>query len=262
MPEISSIDGVKIFYEVIGTGDVSLVLIGGWGASTGRECWKYQLPLASNYRIVLIDLVGHGKSGINREKYTMELFGHDIKAVIEELDLKEIILIGWSMGGSVILETELLISDRIIGLIPVDSLFPTLGSLYTKMEEETIPIVIKPFEENFSEAFTNLLNSFITDKIDPKDIETLQTGSKLLDKRSMLSAFRELLKWNVHEILPKVGKPLKSIIAGKTIENYSREEYDRFFDTIYLENLGHLMPYEDPTRFNLVLEERIKDLMT
>lgn len=260
MPKVSSIDSVEIFYEVIGEGDISLIFIGGWGAPTGRECWKYQLSLAEKYKIVLVDLAGHGQSGKNRETYTMKLFGHDINSVVEELDLSNIILIGWSMGGPVILEAACMFEDRVLGLIPVDSLFPTIGSSYTKREEETILLTLKPFEDNFTETYTNLFTSFLSDKFDPEDVAYFNSIVQTLDKRSMISAFRELLIWNVHDILHKIKKPIKSILAGRTMEHFSKEEYEKYINSIVLEGLGHIMHYEDPETFNTALEETMREL--
>ncbi len=123
MPTVTSIDGIEIFYEVLGEGAIALVFVSGWGTVTGMQAWKYQLLLSSKYRLVLLDLAGHGKSDKNRETYIMELSGQDVKSVVEKLDLRNIILIGYSMGGAVILEAEKLVSDRTIGLITTDSLF-------------------------------------------------------------------------------------------------------------------------------------------
>jgi pimeloyl-ACP methyl ester carboxylesterase len=257
LPKVKSIDGTEIYYEVMGEGDIALVLIGGLGATIGRITWRYQLELSEEYKLILIDIAGHGNSGKDREKYTMELYGQDVKAVIEELDLKEVILVGWSLGGAVILEAATLISERILGLIPVDSLFP--NSLYTELNEEAIEGAIKPFEEDFVAAFTNLLNNHISDKFDPKDVEMLHSLAPTLDKRSMNSAFRQLMKWNMHNTLPKVKKPIKSIIAGRTIEVFSKEEYEKYFQAVYTEGLGHLLAYEDPIVFNEVFRGVIKE---
>ncbi len=93
MPLVSSIDNENIYYEVLGDGDISLILVGGWLALTGREIWKFHLKFASKYTLVLIDLSGYGKSNNGRKRHTMQLYGHDIKAVVEKLNLNSIILI-------------------------------------------------------------------------------------------------------------------------------------------------------------------------
>ena len=261
MPEVSAVDGVKIFYEVIGEGDVTLVFIGGWSVATGRKCWEYQLSLATKYRLVLIDLPGHGKSRKDRERYTMELYGQDVRKVIEKLDLNNLILIGWSMGGAVILEAELLLSDKTLGLIPVDSLIPFSTSSYIKQEEGYITNYTKPIRENFQLFFTNFYNYLRSDKLKPKDIVFSQEHIQSLDKRSMISAITELLRWNMYDILPKIKKPIRCIFPGKSINLKLREEINNFFDAIYLEGLKHLMHKEDPVSFNLALEKRINELL-
>ena len=261
LPEVSSIDGINIYYEEIGEGDISLVFIHGWGARTGRKVWRYQLSLAEKYKIILIDLAGHGRSGKNREKYTMELYGHDVKSVIEELDLKELILIGWSMGGAVILEATKLITDRVIGLIPIDALFPSKGSMYTRLDKDAIQEALKPYEEDFAKAYINLLNSFISEKFNTEDKKDWRQAAKTLDKRSMISALKELILWDVHGMLPKIKKPIKSILSSRTMEHFSEEEYGKYIDYTILEDSGHLLPIEDPKQFNSLLEHTINELI-
>ena len=262
MSTVTSIDGTEIFYEVLGEGDIALVFVSGWGSVTSMKVWKYQLPLSSKYRMVLLDLAGHGKSGKNRETYTMELFGHDVKSVVEKLDLRNIILIGWSMGGAVILEAERLLSDRTTGLIAIDSLFSEFPqSIYVGNDEAVAKESVRPFEEDFIGAVTDLFMSFISDKFDPKDIEEAEGFPRSLDKRSMLSAWVELQRWDMHKVLPDIDKPVKCIVAGKTLPKELRDHYNRTFDAVYLEDLMHFLPWEDPDYFNEVLSERISEIV-
>lgn len=259
MPFISSIDNEKIYYEVLGYGDISLVFIGGWLAPTGRELWKYQIKFASEYKIILIDLSGYGKSDMGRKIHTMQLYGQDVKAVIEDLDLKDNILIGFSMGGAVILEAEKLIPERTIGLIPIDAL--RLDSMYTSNDEEKINIFMKPFEENFIEEAINLMKSLISDKFDPQDVMVLEKAIHTMDENSMNSALRELYKWDFRDILPEIEKPIKCIGAGRTLPSKEqRDLYSKIFDTVFIEGIGHVMFLEDPERFNVVLDKRIREL--
>ena len=262
MSFVSSIDGVKIYHEEIGDGDTALVFIGGWGVPTAKKVWKHQLSFSSKYRVVLIDLAGHGESGKNRENYSMELFAQDVRAVIEKLDLRNIILIGHSMSGAVILETEKLLSDRIIGLIPVDSLFLNPERSYIGKRNEVIKEIVKPLENAFTPTVIGLFRSFLSDRFDPLDAEEIQKTPLSLDKRSMISAFVELQKWDVHSALPEITKPIKCILAGKDFPQESRDEYNQFFDTVYLEDVGHLLFIEDPIRFNESLDACISELLS
>ena len=94
-------DGTPISYEVYGTGDPTLIFVHGW--SCDSRYWREQVPeFSKKYRVVVIDLAGHGHSGTSRIIYTMSSFGEDVKAVTEAVGSKKVILIGHSMGGPVI----------------------------------------------------------------------------------------------------------------------------------------------------------------
>jgi pimeloyl-ACP methyl ester carboxylesterase len=86
-------DGEPIAYSVKGKGDITLVFVHGW--SCDSRYWREQVPFfAKNYRVVTVDLAGHGHSGLGREIYTMQAFGNDVKAVVEKVGAKRVILIG------------------------------------------------------------------------------------------------------------------------------------------------------------------------
>ena len=118
---IPSKDGTPISYEIHGAGEPTLVFVHGW--SCDARYWRAQLPhFANNHRVVMLDLAGHGHSGMTRSQYTMRAFGEDVKAVIEATGSRRVILIGHSMGGSVIAEAARLMPSRVKGLIGVDTL--------------------------------------------------------------------------------------------------------------------------------------------
>src|SRR5438093_886209 len=62
---VRSADGLSIAYEVRGKGDTALIFLHGWCGD--REYWKHQVnAFAGEYRIVALDLAGHGESGKDR----------------------------------------------------------------------------------------------------------------------------------------------------------------------------------------------------
>jgi pimeloyl-ACP methyl ester carboxylesterase len=116
---VHSADGVPIAYEVHGQGSPALVLVHGW--SCDRGYWKEQIEyLAPQYQLVLVDLAGHGASGLGRKDYTMAAFGEDVAAVVDRLGLKSVVLVGHSMGGDVVVEAARRLQGRVIGLVWVD----------------------------------------------------------------------------------------------------------------------------------------------
>ena len=125
-----SSDGIPVCYEVHGTGAPALVLVHGW--SCDRSYWSRQIGyFAGRYRVVAIDLAGHAESGAGRPAWTMPAFGNDVVAVVEKLGLEELVLIGHSMGGDVIVETALRLPGRAVGLVWADT-YSSLGEPRTR----------------------------------------------------------------------------------------------------------------------------------
>ena len=119
--EARSADGVAIRYDARGSGDPALVLVHGW--TNTREIWgEHPVTLAREHRVVTLDLAGHGATGENRATWTMDAFGEDVAAVVEELGLERVVLVGFSMGGPVVLEAADRLGERVAGIIFIDTM--------------------------------------------------------------------------------------------------------------------------------------------
>jgi pimeloyl-ACP methyl ester carboxylesterase len=136
----TSSDGIRIAYEVHGEAATALVFVHGW--SCNRSYWRQQLqPFSRQFKVVAVDVAGHGQSGLGRESWTIPAFGGDVAAVVEKLGLKRVILIGHSMGGDVIVESARQLPGRVAGLIWVD----TYKKLGIPRSSEQIQAFIRPF---------------------------------------------------------------------------------------------------------------------
>lgn len=92
-------DGCQLHYEDYGRG-MPVVLVHGLGSSI-RD-WEYQIPaLAGRYRVVALDVRGHGRSDKPRERYSIATFSEDLVALIDHLGLVDVHLVGISMGGMI-----------------------------------------------------------------------------------------------------------------------------------------------------------------
>ncbi len=96
--------GLKLHVTDQGPKDApELLFIHGWAQH--NICWQAQAPLSEAFRVVALDLRGHGSSDAPQDEaaYTdTQLWADDINAVISELGLKQPTLIGWSYGARVI----------------------------------------------------------------------------------------------------------------------------------------------------------------
>ena len=118
---IEAADGVPIVYDAKGAGETALVFLHCW--SCDREFWREQVDVfAEDYRVVAMDLPGHGASGAGREDWSIAGLAEDVRTVVDELGLERVVLVGHSMGGPIALLAAPLLEGRAVGVACVDTL--------------------------------------------------------------------------------------------------------------------------------------------
>ena len=114
-------DGVTIHYDRAGKGKPALVFVHGW--SCDRTYWAKQFDaFAGQYTVLNIDLAGHGESGTDRDDWSIKSFGADVASVVVAEELYDVVLIGHSMGGSVVVDAARRLGDRVSLVVAVDTL--------------------------------------------------------------------------------------------------------------------------------------------
>ncbi|WCS24223.1 alpha/beta hydrolase [Methylobacterium sp. NMS14P] len=98
MPFLAAKDGAQLFYKDWGSGR-PVVLIHGWPLDA--DMWEFQQPALTEagLRTVAYDRRGFGRSDQTWGGYDYDTFADDLKAVLDALDLQDVALIGFSMGG-------------------------------------------------------------------------------------------------------------------------------------------------------------------
>lgn len=242
----SGADGSAIHYGVRGEGDVTLVFVHCW--TCNHRFWDRQIEhFSRDYRVVWLDLAGHGESDSRRERYTMQAFGQDVASVVEAVGARRVILIGHSMGGPVSVEAAGLLGGKVLGVVGVDT-FHT-GFPYPQTETE-IARMVKPFEENFPATTQHMIGTMFTPQSDPavKDwVMTQFDGSK---QALGVSAMYELLRWNAAGKLAQYKGPLRNINAAPT-----GKEQPRHPSVVLIPGVGHFVAQENPDAFNAALQK-------
>ncbi|WP_432545419.1 alpha/beta fold hydrolase [Kineococcus sp. SYSU DK004] len=98
MPFVTTPDGVEIYYTEAGSGQ-PIVLSHGWPLSS--DAWQVELKVFSDagYRVVAHDRRGHGRSEKTAVGHDMDTYARDLAAVVEALDLRDVVVMGHSTGG-------------------------------------------------------------------------------------------------------------------------------------------------------------------
>ncbi len=121
--EVTTPDGARIHLLQRGSGRPILMV---HGITIRSEVWAPQMHLLSDrYRIVAMDLRGHGRSTVGEEGVGRRVAASDIANVIKSLNLKGLVIVGHSMGGMILMEFagrySKLLSERVAGLVFMDT---------------------------------------------------------------------------------------------------------------------------------------------
>jgi pimeloyl-ACP methyl ester carboxylesterase len=114
------VDGIPLHSSIAGSGPKTVILVHGW--TCDETTWKSQVPVLSrNYRVITLDLPGHGQSGAPANgELSMGLFARAIEAIRSEAHIDQVVLAGHSMGTPVILQYARLYPQHSLGLVLVD----------------------------------------------------------------------------------------------------------------------------------------------
>lgn len=251
---VPSADGVPIAYEVVGQGSPALVLVHGW--SCDRGYWKEQIEyLAPQYKLVLIDLAGHGESGMGRKDYTMAAFGADVAAVVDSLGLDKVVLVGHSMGSDVVVEAARLLKGKVTGLVWVDQ----YDSLDDFNSAESVEAFVAKFRKDFRGATETFVRGMFGPNADPKLSDRIARDMASAPPAVGLSALRNTLLNGPS--LPATLAELKLPVVELNADRHPTDHASlarHGVKAFVMPDIGHFLMLEDPQRFNRSLDSVVK----
>ena len=252
-----SSDGQKIHYRESGKGNISLIFVHGWLGNT--EWWiDQQIFFEDLYHVVSMDLAGHGKSGTTRENWTSEGYADDIKAVADDIQSSEIILVGHSMSGAYVLEAALKIPAT-KAIVLVDTL-KNLGEVYT---EEQVEEVLSAYRSDFKNTVENYLPQFLfAEKTPPQVKERIQSEFLQNAPEIAVDLLSPLYKTDSGKIADQIRVPVVAINSDASpthLEN--NRKHLKNYDYVTITDVGHYPMLEKPREFNLILDKVIKSLI-
>ncbi len=115
MPYLTACDATSLYYEDAGAGR-PLLFVHGWSFSS--RIWTRQREyFARNYRCIVPDLRGHGRSMPSRSGYGIEFLSSDVESFIDMLSLTDVTLVGWSLGVLAVLAAYPSVQERLAAMV-------------------------------------------------------------------------------------------------------------------------------------------------
>ncbi len=248
----STIDNEMVAYEAAGTGP-TVVLVHGW--SCDRSYWRNQRVLSDRFRVVSIDLVGHGEASTGRREWTMTAFGGDVVAVLDDLAVGEAVLVGHSMGGNVCLEAARRLGDRVRGVVWVD----TYARLDVQSSAGSVAAFVAPFETDFEPTARRFVAEMFVPGEDPEIAEWVVADMSSAPPRVAVATIHASFSYgrHAHRLLEDVEAPIVAIntdYLGADIASLERHGVK----VRQIQGTGHFPMLTAPGLFNRILEGIIK----
>ncbi|MFE0729509.1 amino acid adenylation domain-containing protein [Streptomyces antibioticus] len=246
----TSADGNRIRYRVRGNGSTAVVLIHGLGCDASY--WDRQLEhFADRYTVVAPDLAGHGGSGRSRQRWTVETFAEDVVAVVEQEGLDDVILVGHSLGGPVMLAAERLLGGRVRGLVGVD----TLHNFEPKaLSAEQLDRFVRTLSEQPVEARELFLDGARDDLVALVARTREETGAAVVD-----AAFREMLTY-LQDMPKHFDVPLVLINSTSWMPTNLTAARRYGVEVELVDGVGHFVMLEAPLTFNATLRRHLEQI--
>jgi pimeloyl-ACP methyl ester carboxylesterase len=254
--------GVNIAYTDTGKGDTTLLFVHGWCINKGY--WSNQATYFSKkYRVIAIDLPGFGESGKNRSDWSTAAYAHDVDSVIAQLKLKNVILIGHSMAGNIVLQAAIDNPTQVIGLVGVDN-FKNVGHAQTAADKKDFDAAIDMLKHNFKAIAFDYFNKALFSKTTDSAIRKRVLND--VDHADTTIAVAAMVEGNNFDELAKLQQAktklylINSDIHLTNTIGLITHKLPYLLLTVH--GTGHFPMIEDAKDFNTQLEKIIEDIST
>lgn len=254
-----SADGVEIAFETRGGAPTAIVFVHGGFAD--RTFWSGQLErLSSSYRVVALDLAGHGASGTGRQAWTLAAWAADVRAVADALGLQRMVLVGNSLGGPVAVEAARTMRGRVIGVVGVDT-FQDLGG--KRPPAEQLEARARAFEADFAGACRSMVGQLLHKDVDAAfkaDIERRMCSRPAQEAAAMAGGMlRNWIAYDGAAAAKSAEVPIRAINGDLYPVNVERiRGILPGFEAVVLPHTGHYPMLERPQDFDRHLVEAVR----
>jgi pimeloyl-ACP methyl ester carboxylesterase len=246
----SSRDGVAISYAA-SRAETALVFI--HGLLGDRTFWDAQHgAFAERFRVIAVDLAGHGDSGRNRARWGIPEFGCDVAAAVDAEGVKDAILVGNSLGGPVAIEAALLLGGRAKCVIGVD----TFHDLGRRIPAEWAEERADAWRTNFDGTLDEMVRALFHPDAPEELITDVRQRMSNTPAETVADIFRSFGGYDIGAAAQRLRVPLRCINGDLWPTNIeANRKIFEDFDAVVLPHTGHFPMLECPEVFNGTLAE-------
>lgn len=241
---------IKVKYSDTGKGRV-IVLVHGFLCS--HEVWsEFTKVLSKKFRVIAIDLPGHGETPCIGYYHSMELLAQCLKAVLDKAKVRRYLLAGHSVGGYAILAFAELYPENVSGLCLMNSSSYADSEEKKKNRERAIRLVKKEHQHYVTEVIATLFTPKHALKLKAEVSKIKRIASRVSKQAiiNMLEGMKErknrdlILKFAQYPILFIIGK--KDTVVGYE-SMYTQMGLCKYPTVLMLEDTAHMSFYEAPS---------------
>lgn len=257
------VNGITLAYNNCGQGEPILFL---HGIYCSRRQWQMQSEAFSEkYRVITVDLRGHGQSSSAAAPYSINQFAADLVGLLDHLELPQAVVCGHSFGGLVAQELALSYPERVKGLVLAETMY---GLSSTPWEAAWAAAMNMWLPQVWgTRQHTQVLANFFGMYTPGSAAYILDEAQRhLADEPNQQNIMRASLKfdsrWRLHRLncptLLLVGSyPHLPLIHWQNWEMYWRI---RGAKLKFVPKAGHLLFWDNPNAFNHAIEEFVAGL--
>ncbi|HET9744229.1 MAG TPA: alpha/beta hydrolase [Chitinophagaceae bacterium] len=256
-----NVNNVNIVYDQCGSGDTTLLFLHGW--CINKEYWSEQKKyFCDKFKVVTLDLPGFGQSGKNRTEWSFERYANDINEFINTARLENVILIGHSMSGDILLLMDTKYPGTIIGMVGIDNLkYPAVK--YTKVQGQEMEGFFTMLNKNFSGTVEGYTKQYLF----PPSADVSIVSRVISDFKSADSAIAIKVLRSMSDVSQKEKEMMENLTHKLYLVNSDMTPTDiealkkscKFSaEVVYVKGTGHYPMIEKPAEFNAALERVVR----
>lgn len=254
---------VEINYFQQGQGDTTLLFLHGW--CIDATYWENQVEYFSkNYNVFAIDLPGFGKSKAERSNWTIEEYANDVIAFIDTMKLKNVVIIGHSMAGEIMLQTALSANPKIAGIVGVDN-FKVIDLEFTPEQMKQMKDFMSMLEKDFKNSAPAYADMMLFHPETSKEVkDRVKTDFATSDPHIGYGTLMNHMQYASTDAqrLEQLNYKLYLINSDyvPTNETGLKNHCKNSFQVETISATGHYPMIEKPAEFNIILEKVLAGL--